>query len=374
MIRERQLALYPYYSPTRREGQRRHSGNPGDANSKSIRLAFVRAHVAAGRFPTPGTPQAALVGRQKLPCKVTAAAGIARVECRAPLLERHRLSRASVLVQPAELGILVVEISHIAELAGTVAAQVVAVGGDRAGTVSAVRAVRDNTVLDKNLASRVAESTAAADRLGVVAKSRIADVDGSPLAVDGSSARRGAVRAEGTVRNGEGPRRVENRAAVAPVVPARRIVAECAVRDRQCATVADGATEGEIIVSVVGVKGRGRDRHRAAVVDGAAARAMPEKVGAIPIETRVADDRHPGVKDGAAAERCIQVEKAVVDSKRAGIADTSAARIADTFLDGEIRQRKMDADANREDIAAVCAVDDGCRRLGAVQRQLKRNA
>src|ERR1700676_1817244 len=80
------------HSLTRREGYRGHCANPSDANSKSIRLAFVRANVAAGGFPSPGTRQAALVGLQKVPCKVTAAGGIARVECRAPFLQRHRLS------------------------------------------------------------------------------------------------------------------------------------------------------------------------------------------------------------------------------------------------------------------------------------------
>jgi len=300
-------------------------------------LAFVRAHVAAGGFRSPGTRQAALVGLQKVPCKVTAAGGIAGVKRRAAFLQRQCFRGTSVLVQRAELGILVVEVPCTAEIACTVAAQVVAVGRDRASTVPAVRAVRDNAVLDKNRASRVAKSPAAADSLGVVAKSRIADLDGSPLAVDGSSARRGAVPGEGTVRNGEGSRIVENRTAVARVVPSRRIVAERAVVDRQCAAVADGATGGEIILSIVGVEGRGRDRHRAAVVDGAAARAVSEKIGAVPNEAGLADGRCPGVKDGAAAERRIQVEKAVVDSKRAGIVDASAARIADTFFDGEIR-------------------------------------
>ena len=169
---------------------------------KSIRLAFEGAHVAAGSFRSSGTPLAALVGRQKVPREVTAAGGIAGVKRRAALLQRHCFRGTSVIVQRAQLGILVVEIPCTAEMACTVAAQVVAVGRDRAGTVPAVRAVRDNAVLDKNRASRVAESPAAADILGVVAKSRIADLDGSPLAVDGSSARRSGVPAEGTVRNG----------------------------------------------------------------------------------------------------------------------------------------------------------------------------
>jgi len=35
--------------------------------AKSIRLAFVRAHVAAGGFRSPGTRQAALIDLQKAP-------------------------------------------------------------------------------------------------------------------------------------------------------------------------------------------------------------------------------------------------------------------------------------------------------------------
>ena len=112
----------------------------------------------------------------------------------------------------------------------------------------------------------------------------------------------------------------------------RRISAERAARDRQCAAVADGAAGGEIIIRVVVVEGRGRDCHRAAVVDGAAARAVSEEIGAVPAEVGVADDRRPGVKDGAAGERRIHVEIAFVDGKRTGIVDTSAARIADTVF------------------------------------------
>ena len=65
----------------------------------------------------------------------------------------------------------------------------------------------------------------------------------------------------------------------------------------------------------------------------------------------------PGVQDGAAGERRIHIEIAFVDGKRTGIVDTSAARIADTVFDGEIRQRKTDAGADREDIGGVSAVD-----------------
>ena len=68
------------------------------------------------------------------------------------------------------------------------------------------------------------------------------------------------------------------------------------------------------------------------------------------------------------------LKMAVVDSKRSGIVDASAARIADTVFDGKIRQLKMDAAANREDIRAACAVDDGGCRLSAVQCQVKRDA
>jgi hypothetical protein len=50
---------------------------------KSIGLAFVRAHVAAGRFRSPGTPLAALVGLQKVAREVKAAGGIAGVKRRA---------------------------------------------------------------------------------------------------------------------------------------------------------------------------------------------------------------------------------------------------------------------------------------------------
>jgi hypothetical protein len=53
---------------------------------KSIRLAFVRTHVAASGFPSPGTRLAALVGRQKVAREVTAAGGIAGVKRQAAFL------------------------------------------------------------------------------------------------------------------------------------------------------------------------------------------------------------------------------------------------------------------------------------------------
>ena len=51
----------------------------GGNGLKSLRLAFIRAHVAAGGFPSPGTRLAALVGLQKVAREVTAAGGIARL-------------------------------------------------------------------------------------------------------------------------------------------------------------------------------------------------------------------------------------------------------------------------------------------------------
>ena len=51
-----------------------------------VSLALIRTHVAAGSFRSPGTPLAALVSLQKGSSEITAARGIARVECRAPCL------------------------------------------------------------------------------------------------------------------------------------------------------------------------------------------------------------------------------------------------------------------------------------------------
>ena len=82
----------------------------GRRGLKSIRLAFVRAHVTAGGFPSPGTRLAALVRRQEVPRKVTAASGIAGVQGRAPSLQRHCLRGTPVAVQSAEVGIRPIEI------------------------------------------------------------------------------------------------------------------------------------------------------------------------------------------------------------------------------------------------------------------------
>ena len=53
-----------------------------------VSLALVGTHIAAGGFPSPGTRLAALVGRQKVATEVTAAGGIAGVECWAPPFSR----------------------------------------------------------------------------------------------------------------------------------------------------------------------------------------------------------------------------------------------------------------------------------------------
>ena len=347
----------------------------GHADSKSIRLTFVGAHVAASLFRSSGTPLATLVGRQKVLCEVTAAGRIAGVERRAPLLQRHCLRRTSVATERTQLGTLPTEIPWTAEIACSVGAQVVAVGRDRAVTVPAVADVCDDTVLDKNRASRVAESPATTTTsCGVDAKRRIGDLNSSTLAVDRSAARRGAVLAEGAVRNGECPRIVINRAAVASVVPLGRIGVERGAIDGQRSAVADGAASGGIVIRVVAVEGRGRDCHRAAVVDGAAARTVSEEIGAIPTKVGIADSHRPGVEDGAAGERDVRIKIAFVDGKRAGIVDTSAARISDTVFDGQIRQLETDASADREDAGGLGAVNDGSRRVDAVQRQVKRDA
>src|SRR5579863_513967 len=138
-------------------------------------LSLERSNVAAG-FSVVRPRRSALVGCQKVPREVAAAGWITGVNRRTARLQRHCLRGASVALQCAEIGILPIEIPRTAEITCTVAAEVVTVRHDRAGTVPAVRGVRDNTVLNKNRASRVAESPATADVLGAVAKSRIADL------------------------------------------------------------------------------------------------------------------------------------------------------------------------------------------------------
>ena len=121
------------------------TGSSSGNEHESIRLAFIRAHVAAGGFPCTGTRLAALIRLQKVPCEVTAAGGIACVKRRAAYLQRHCLRRTSIVAQCAKLGILPIEIPWTSEIARTVAAQVVAVGRDCASTIPAVRAVRDGS-------------------------------------------------------------------------------------------------------------------------------------------------------------------------------------------------------------------------------------
>ena len=78
----------------------------------------------------------ALIGLQQMTFAIGAAIRVARINRRASREQRDSLCGSAVVLQSSELGIGVVQIATAVEIAGVVAAQVVAVGRHRAGAVS----------------------------------------------------------------------------------------------------------------------------------------------------------------------------------------------------------------------------------------------
>ena len=97
------------------------------ADSKaSIALTFERTHVTEARILV-GPRCATLVGFQQMTVTIGAAIGIARIDRRTAREQRDRLGGTAVVGQVADLGVGVVHIAPAVEIAGVVAAQVVAI-------------------------------------------------------------------------------------------------------------------------------------------------------------------------------------------------------------------------------------------------------
>ena len=101
-----------------------------------VRLSLVRSHVAAASVLIIGTRLAALVGLQQMALTIRAAARVACINRRASRKQSHRLCRSAVVLQRSELGVGVVPIAAVREVAGTVAAHVVALRSHTAAAVS----------------------------------------------------------------------------------------------------------------------------------------------------------------------------------------------------------------------------------------------
>src|SRR5580693_3698685 len=235
---------------------------------------------------------------------VGAAIRVARINRRASGKQRQGLCRSTVVPQLPELGIGVVQIASTVKVAGAIAAQVVAMGGYRAVTVSP-RIVRDNAVLKHHRAPLDIEDAAAlTSACDISAERAVVDrecprrPEQSPIQdATGHAAEQGApchIPTEGAVRDGQGA--VVGDATA--LVLARDIPANGAFVDRQRATVADGATDYRTIVADGGID----EGQRAAwtVVD----------AGAIAVGAMPAADSIP--RDDAVDDR--QSSEAVVDS------------------------------------------------------------
>ena len=111
-------------------------------------LPFIRSHVTTETLCVLiGTWLATLIGRQEIAVRVPTAAGVARVNRRAFKRNSHGLSWSAVVLQLPEFGVSVVPIAAVMEVAGVIAAHVVALRGHRARAVSSTDIVRDNAVL-----------------------------------------------------------------------------------------------------------------------------------------------------------------------------------------------------------------------------------
>jgi hypothetical protein len=89
---------------------------------KSIRLTFVGAHVAAGRFCSAGTLLATLVGRRRMPAKSLQPEGLPASSAGLPLCSAIVCVGPPLLASALSLGSPLTEIPCSAKMARTVAA------------------------------------------------------------------------------------------------------------------------------------------------------------------------------------------------------------------------------------------------------------
>jgi hypothetical protein len=92
-----------------------------------VALTFVGSHVAAASVLLVGTRPAALIGLQQMTIAIGAATRVARINRRASREQSLGLGRAAIVLQGSELGVGVVQITAVVEIARAVAAQVVAI-------------------------------------------------------------------------------------------------------------------------------------------------------------------------------------------------------------------------------------------------------
>jgi hypothetical protein len=92
-----------------------------------VALTFIRAHIAAASVLFVRTRLAALIGLQQISLAIRAATGISGINRRASREQRDSLCRSAVVCQLSELGVGVVQVTCAIEIAGVVAAQVVAI-------------------------------------------------------------------------------------------------------------------------------------------------------------------------------------------------------------------------------------------------------
>src|SRR5437016_4791159 len=111
-----------------------------------IGLALIRSHVAAARVLAIGSRHATLISLQQMALSIGAATLIACVNRWASREQGHSLGWPAVIPQHAQLGVGVVPIAGVIEVARTIAAQVVPNRGHTAVAV-AIHAARDDAVL-----------------------------------------------------------------------------------------------------------------------------------------------------------------------------------------------------------------------------------
>src|SRR5215469_11238827 len=106
---------------------------------------------------------------------IAAAVWVAGVDCRASGEQSLSLCRSTVVAEGAEQRVKAVNVTFSIEAAGVVAAQVVALGGDRAVTVSPC-AVGDDAVAEYRCAPlHVEDGAASAFARGIAAERAVVD-------------------------------------------------------------------------------------------------------------------------------------------------------------------------------------------------------
>ncbi len=246
-----------------------------------IALTFKCASVATSSVFDVRTRLSALIGLQQMTLAISAAIRVARINRRASREQRDSLCGAAVVPQRAKQRVGVVQVSGVGKGARAVTAQVVAMRGDDAATIS-TRIVRENAVLQRRCAAVKDTASRVISANGAVIHCQV------PRTID-DGATRSAAHSGTAVSDIRGDGAVVQR--------------HCAADGVECTANTDRARDAGAARGIGDIAGEStvfNHQQRAPVVDAAAksrASCVAVSPGLIPADDAVADDQRARIVD-----------------------------------------------------------------------------